>query len=54
MALNKISIPKLKGSENYPIWVIRMSAILIKEGQNSIITTNNISNNINTRALLNI
>ena len=54
MALNKISIPKLKGSENYPIWVIRMSAILVKEGQNSIITTNNVSDDINARALLSI
>jgi len=54
MALDKISIPKLKGSENYPIWVIRMSAILVKEGQNSIITTDDVSDDINARALSNI
>jgi hypothetical protein len=54
MALDKISIPKLKGSENYPIWVIRMSAVLIKEGQNKIITIDDVSNNINDRALSNI
>jgi hypothetical protein len=54
MALDKISIPKLKGSENYSIWVIRMSAVLIKEGQNKIITIDDISNNINDRALSNI
>jgi len=54
MALDKISIPKLKGSENYPIWVIRMSAVLIKEGQNSIITIDNVSDDINARALSNI
>ena len=54
MALDKISIPKLKGSENYPIWVIRMSAVLVKEGQNKIITTDDVSNDINDRALSNI
>ena len=54
MALNKISIPKLKGSENYPIWVIRMSAVLVKEGQNKIITTDDVSDDINDRALSNI
>ena len=54
MALNKITIPKLKRSENYPIQVIRISIILTKEGQNTIITTNNISNSINTKALSNI
>ena len=54
MALDKISIPKLKGSENYPIWVIRMSAILVKEGQNDVITTDNVSDDINAKALSNI
>ena len=54
MALDKISIPKLKGSENYPIWVIRISAVLVKEGQNKIITTDDVSNDINDRALSNI
>ena len=54
MALDKISIPKLKGSENYPIWVIRISAVLVKEGQNKIITIDDVSNDINDRALSNI
>lgn len=54
MALEKITIPKLKGSENYPIWVIRMSAILTKEGQNTIITTDDVSDDINIKALSNI
>ena len=54
MALDKISIPKLKGSENYPIQVIRMSAVLVKEGQNKIITIDDVSDDINDRALSNI
>ena len=54
MALDKISIPKLKGSENYPIQVIRISAVLIKEGQNKIITIDDVSDDINNRALSNI
>ena len=30
-SINKIDIPKLKGTENYIIWSIRTKALLVKE-----------------------
>jgi len=54
MGSDKITIPKLKGSDNYPIWALRMAAFLTKEAQNSIISTDTVSDDINDKALSNI
>ena len=45
---NKILITKLKGSNNYKVWSLHITAYLIKEGiYNTILTSNRINKNIN-------
>ena len=39
MSSNKLNFPKLTSSKNYPVWVIRMEALLIKEKLLSAIET---------------
>jgi hypothetical protein len=52
---NKILIAKLKGSDNYEVWSLRITAYLIKEGvYNAILTSNGIDKNIDQKALSNI
>lgn len=54
MSTDKITIQKLKGSDNYPIWALRMAAFLTKEGQISITISDDVSTDINDKALANI
>ena len=54
MSSNKITIAKLIGSANYLIWALRITAFLTKEALNTIITSNKVSNKINSKALFNI
>lgn len=46
MSTDKITIQKLKGSDNYPIWALRMAAFLTKEGQISITISDDVSTDI--------
>jgi hypothetical protein len=54
MASERITIAKLSGSANYPIWAIRMAAFLTKEALNAITTQDDVSDDINAKALSNI
>ena len=54
MSSDKITMKKLNGSGNYPIWSLRMAAFLTKEGQISATISNDISEDINAKALSNI
>ena len=45
---------KLTGSANYPIWALRMTAFLTKEALNAVIASNEVSDEINSKALSNI
>ena len=54
MSSDKITMPKLKGSANYPIWALRMAAFLTKEAQNAIIASDDVSTEINSKAISNI
>ena len=54
MSSDKITIKKLTGSGNYPIWSLRMAAFLTKEGQIIATISDAISNNINDKAISNI
>ena len=54
MSFNKITIKKLTGSGNYPIWSLRMAAFLTKEGQITATISDAISDNINDKAISNI
>jgi hypothetical protein len=52
---NKILIAKLKGSNNYEVWSLYITAYFIKKGvYNAILTSNGIDKNINQKALSNI
>ncbi|POS83141.1 hypothetical protein EPUL_004929, partial [Erysiphe pulchra] len=51
MSVDKSSIKKLQGSENYAIWAIRMEAVLHKEMTNIIIETDDVPPEINSSAL---
>jgi hypothetical protein len=52
---NKILIAKLKGSNNYEVWSLHITAYLIKEGvYNAILTSDGIDKNIDQKALSNI
>jgi len=53
MGSDKITMQKLKGSANYPIWAIRMTAFLTKEGLMTAISMN-VDPDINAKALSNI
>ncbi|KAI0995475.1 hypothetical protein K3495_g12704 [Podosphaera aphanis] len=50
MSLEKFSIVKLSGSNNYPLWAIRMKAYLTKAGYSDILTTNEVTEEINKNA----
>jgi len=54
MSFNKITIKKLTGSGNYPIWSLRMAAFLTKEGQITATISDAVSNDINDKAISNI
>ena len=54
MTSDKITIAKLSGSANYPIWALRMTAFLTKEALNAVIASNEVSDEINGKALSNI
>jgi hypothetical protein len=54
MTSDKITMAKLSGSANYPIWALRMTAFLTKEALNAVIASNEVSNEINGKALSNI
>ena len=44
-------IQKLVGSSNYTIWALRMKALLVDRGLKAIITTDDVSDDVNDRAL---
>ena len=44
-------IPKLVGSENYAIWALRMKAIFVERGVKAVITSDDVSEDANDRAL---
>lgn len=48
------TIPKLCGSQNFTIWEIRMKALLVKQNFSSIINTDDVSTDVNDRALAEI
>jgi len=54
MGSDKITMTKLTGSTNYPIWALRMAAFLTKEFLNAIIIADKVSDDINSKALSNI
>ena len=54
MGSDKITMAKLTGSANYPIWALRMAAFLTKESLNAVITADEVSDDINGKALSNI
>jgi hypothetical protein len=54
MSSDKITMAKLTGSANYPIWALRMTAFLTKEALNAVIASNEVSDEINGKALSNI
>ena len=54
MGSNKIIMAKLTGLANYLIWALRMAAFLTKESLNAVITADEVSDDINGKALSNI
>ena len=54
MGFDKITIAKLTGLANYFIWALRMVAFLTKESLNAVITADEVSDDINGKALSNI
>jgi Reverse transcriptase (RNA-dependent DNA polymerase)/gag-polypeptide of LTR copia-type/Integrase core domain/GAG-pre-integrase domain len=52
--IEKITITKLKGAENYEVWALRTIAYLTKEGLNTALITNDITDDINSKALSHI
>jgi len=54
MGSDKITMAKLTGSANYLIWALRMAAFLTKESLNAVITADEVSDDINGKALSNI
>jgi hypothetical protein len=54
MSSDKITIKKLTGSGNYPIWSLRIAAFLTKEGQIIATILDAISDDINAKAISNI
>ena len=54
MSSDKITIKKLTGSGNYPIWSLCMAAFLTKEGQITATISDAVSDDINAKAISNI
>ena len=54
MGSDKITMAKLTGSANYPIWALRMTAFLTKEDLHAVITADDVSTEVNGKALSNI
>ncbi|POS82313.1 hypothetical protein EPUL_006480 [Erysiphe pulchra] len=54
MNSDQTNFQKLRGSENYTIWAIRMEAVLTKENSNIIIDTDEVSPETNSAALSSI
>ena len=53
-SFNKITLPKLKGTENYIIWTLRAKAILTEKGYNNALlyeVGDNLTLKVNNKAL---
>ncbi|RKF56895.1 hypothetical protein OnM2_078049, partial [Erysiphe neolycopersici] len=54
MSVSQIISTKLKGTENYALWALRMTAYLRRQGLKDIIETDEVSDEINENALADI